>query len=285
MKQIYIFLVAALSFSLAVSAQTEVTIDGSATWIGFANVFETPANGGAFVFNSGWAVEDIKSTIGSDDTVTLQPNFNTYADNPTDPFWVDQTTLEGNKVFEGNTFIEDATLVGSELVFTGDVQSNTLSGEYEAYAFIKVFNADFSVLKEQTADLIAGETFEINYTNVEDTDAVVQYGFVVIGVNANPADEAALGNIVVGANTLSVASFDANSISVYPNPAVNNWNISSNSEVITAVAVYDVTGKQVLNASPDATTYSVDASTLAPGVYVTSITTTQGTKTMKLIKK
>ena len=98
MKQIYIFLVTALSFSLAVSAQTEVTIDGSATWIGFANVFETPANGGGFVFNSGWAVEDIKSTIGSDDTVTLQPNFNTYADNPTDPFWVDQTTLEAAKV-------------------------------------------------------------------------------------------------------------------------------------------------------------------------------------------
>lgn len=152
MKQIYFFMVIALSFTFNAAAQVEVTIDNEATYVGFANVFETDANGGGFVFNSGWAVEDIKSTIGtSENTVTLQPNFNTYADNPTDPFWVDQSTMEGNKTFEGNTFIENADLAGEEITFVGNVSSNTLSSEYEAIAFIKVFNADFSVVKSVTA--------------------------------------------------------------------------------------------------------------------------------------
>ena len=38
----------------------------------------------------------------SANTLTLQPNFNTWGDG-TDSFWVDQTTGLGNKIFEGNT--------------------------------------------------------------------------------------------------------------------------------------------------------------------------------------
>lgn len=286
MKHIYILLVAAMGFTFATNAQTQVTVDGSATWVGFANVFETDANGGGFVFNSGWGVDAIKSTIGvSENTVTLQPNFNTYADNPTDPFWVDQTTLEGNKVFEGNTFIEDATLIGQELTFTGMVDSNTLSNEYEAVAFIKVFNADFSVVKQETAALVAGEAFVINYTNVEGADAIVQYGFTVTGVNANPADEDALGNIVVGSNVLSVESFDASSLNVFPNPAVDRWSVTSSSDIITGITVYDVLGKVVLNVAPDSVSYTIDASRLNTGLYIANFTTPQGTKTVKLIKK
>jgi hypothetical protein len=285
MKHIYILFVAAMGFSFAVNAQTQVTVDGSATWVGFANVFETEANGGGFAFNSSWGVPDLKSTIGvSENTVTLQPNFNTYADNPTDPFWVDQTTLEGNKVFEGNTFIEDATLVGSELVFTGLVDSNTLSSEYTAVAFIKVFNADFSVVKQETAELVAGEAFVVNYTNVEGADAIVQYGFTVTGINANPADESALGSIVVGSNVLSVESFDPSSVSVYPNPTVDRWSVSSSSNMITSVVVYDVLGKLVFSATPDAMNYTIDASRLNSGLYIATVGTTVGTKTVKLVK-
>ena len=285
MKHIYILFVAAIGFSFASNAQTQVTIDGSATWVGFANVFETEANGGGFVFNSGWGVDAIKSTIGvSENTVTLQPNFNTYEENPTDPFWVDQTTLEGNKVFEGNTFIEDASLVGQEFYFTGTVDSNTLSSDYPAVAFIKVFNADFSVVKQETAQLVAGEAFSVHYTNVEGADTVVQYGFTVIGVNANPADEATLGSVVVGTNVLSVESFDPSSVNIYPNPSVDRWNVTSSSNVITGVVVYDVLGKIVLSAQPDAVNYTIDASRLNSGLYIATVTTTEGTKTVRLVK-
>jgi hypothetical protein len=163
------------------------------------NVFETPANGGGYVFGSGWGVPELQTVVDlAAGNVALHPNFNTYADNPTDPFWVDQSTGEGNKTMEANTYVEDNTLVGSEVTFTGPVAAYTLDAGYTAVAFIKVFNADFSVLKIETAPLVAGENFEVVYTNVEPSDTVLQYGFQVIGINANPANEVALGNVLIG---------------------------------------------------------------------------------------
>ena len=48
------------------------------------NVFDM--NGG-FQFGSNWAVQDLKTTIDQNaNTITLQPNFNAYADNPGDPY-------------------------------------------------------------------------------------------------------------------------------------------------------------------------------------------------------
>ena len=175
-----------------------INFDPAAAYIGYANVFETPANGGGFVFGSPWGVSDLKTVVDPTATVTLQPNFNTYDDNPTDPFWVDQATGLGNKDFEGNTYVDDPSLAGQELVWTGFVQVNDLDPSYAAEAFIKVFNADFSVLKIETAPLVAGEYFEVAYTNVEAPDTFVQYGWYVKGLNASSANEVALGTIVIG---------------------------------------------------------------------------------------
>ena len=179
--------------------EVNVEIDASSDLVGFANVFETPENGGEFVFGSPWGVEDIKTEVDSaENTVTLFPNFNTYADNPTDSFWVDQETGLGNKVFEGSTFVEDADLAGKIVTFEGEVQSYTLSPDYDAIAFIRVFNADFSVVKEVSEALTEAGHFSINFNDVDSADALVQYGFSVTGLNANPEDEEALGNVVIG---------------------------------------------------------------------------------------
>jgi len=285
MKQIYLVIALAVGFAFQSNAQNTVEVDASATWIGFMNVFETPANGGGFVFNSGWGIPELKTVIDvGAGTLTLQPNFNTYADNPTDPFWVDQTTLEGNKLMEANTFVEDNSLVGSELTFVGSAPSNTIDPAYEVVAFIKVFNGDFSVLKEETTMLVAGETFSVNYTNVEGADAVVQYGFKVTGINANPADEGALGSVVVGAQILNTNDFDAGSITAFPNPVVSDWNVSAR-ENITQITVFDVLGKAVLTVSPNETNYALNMSELQTGIYMAKVVTTSGNKTIKLVKR
>lgn len=186
------------SYSGDCSSAFVINFDPAAAYIGYANVFETPANGGGFVFGSPWGVSDLKTVVDPTATVTLQPNFNTYDDNPTDPFWVDQATGLGNKDFEGNTYVDDASLAGQELVWTGFVQVNDLDPSYAAEAFIKVFNADYSVLKIETAPLVAGEYFEVAYTNVEAPDTFVQYGWYVKGLNASSANEVALGTVVIG---------------------------------------------------------------------------------------
>ena len=97
MKTKLFTIAAALGVTLGVVAQNSVSVDTNAEWIGYANIFD-PATGD-FVFGENWGVADIKSTVdASGGTITLQPNFNTYADNPTDPFWVDQTTGEPRQI-------------------------------------------------------------------------------------------------------------------------------------------------------------------------------------------
>ena len=196
MKQFY-SLILTLLISSITFAQNTVDVDTANPVLGFANVFETPANGGGFVFASAWGVPDLKSVVDTGTgTITLQPNFNTW--NPNDPFWVDPNTGLGNKTFQAITYFEDNSLVGSPLTFVGSCSDYTLDPSFTVFAFIRVFNANFSVLKEETAMLVAGENFEINYTDVEPADTFVQYGFLVEGIVQDPADEATLGSVVVG---------------------------------------------------------------------------------------
>lgn len=286
MKKITI--ICSLILSTLVMGQNTVTVDGSAEFLGFANVFETPANGGAYVFGSPWAVPDIKSVIDAgNNTVTLFPNFNTYGDNPNDPFWVDQSTGLGNKVFEGNTFNENnSNLVGSELTFQAEVQSFTLSSDYVVTAFIKVFNADFSVLKQESVVLTQAGSFSITYDDVEPEDAIVQYGFSVTGLNANPADEGTLGNVVVGPFNLSTSEFEMASIVAYPNPTNGNWNISNKNLSNYSISLYDITGKLIaVTENISERNYTIDTSNLKAGIYLAKIISDNNSQSIKLVKR
>lgn len=281
MKKVYLLLSVLLTASFATNAQNTVPVDASANIVGYANVFETPANGEGYVFGDVWDVPDLKTVVDAGaNTITLQPNFSAW--DPADPFWVDGGV--GNKYFEGNTYVEDNTLIGSELTFEGTVVSNDLDASYEAIAFIKVFNADFSVLKIETAPLIAGSNFSITYTNVEPEDANLQYGFYVYGRNADPADEATLGSVVVTEQVLGVNEFNANTISTFPNPASDVLNITSQ-EAVTNVSVFNVLGQKVLQVTPESSVVAMNISGLNAGVYVAQISTAAGTKTTKFVKK
>ncbi|MCH9661761.1 MAG: T9SS type A sorting domain-containing protein [Bacteroidetes bacterium] len=284
MRKMYYLLALALCFSFASQAQNTVEVDANADFVGFMNVFETPANGQGYVFGDSWGVPDLKTTVDAGaGTITLQPNFNTY--DAADPFWVDQTTLEGNKFMEANTFVEDNSLAGEELTFNGYTNSNDLDANYEVMAFIKVFNADFSVLKIETAPLVAGQNFSINYTNVEGADTVVQYGFFVAGINANPVDESALGSVVVSAPLLGTNDVAAINVSVYPNPSNSVWNIETTNQNISTVEIYNILGKKVQSTPSNSTSVSINNESLAKGIYLAKISTDAGDVSVKLIKQ
>lgn len=276
-------MIAALSLSLGVAAQNSVSVDASGNWLGYANVFD-PATGD-FIFGETWGIQDIKTVVDAGaGTLTLQPNFNTYADNPTDPFWVDQTTGLGAKIFEGNSYIEDNSLAGAELTFSGNINSNTLDAEYDAVAFIKVFNANYSVLKQASVPL-TGANFEVVFTDVNPAeDAVVQYGFQIIGLNANPDNEAALGSVVVSGGALSVNDFNADSFSVAPNPSNSVWNVRSAQYDMTQVVLFDVLGKKVAQFNNPGTALAIDNSNLSKGAYFAQINTVSGSTTVQLMK-
>jgi len=196
-------LVAVLFFALLGTqngiAQNSVSVNGGAAWLGYANVFLT--DGSTFQFGSAWGVADLKSVVNvGANTVTLYPNFNTY--NAADPYWSNGAV--GNKVFEANTFVENNALAGQVLTFSGNVTSNTLNSAYTAVAFIKGLNpaTGYSTDVFVSAPLVAGQPFSITTDAAIPAGLVVQYGFTVKGLNANPAQEAALGNVVVASNVV-----------------------------------------------------------------------------------
>ena len=409
-------------------AQNTVTVDASAEQLGYATVLNLD---GSTAFGSAWGVPDLQTIVDpANNTMSLHPNFNTYADNPTDPYWVNQTSLLGAKLMVMETYVQSTELVGSPLTFEGTVQENTLqdngyvvfnvnngpllgqhqsvpagfggafttdgitedlvllldegsdpdpndgcepvtnSGDlagkialirrgvcefgfkalvaqnagaiavvvinnvegapivmaggdfgdqvtipvlmvsdvtgaaivaelaagntvnstmfltdYLAYAFIKVFNSDFTVLKDVYASLEeAGTEFSFTFDDIGDEDTFVQYGFGVAGINANPADEASLGSVVVTSNTLSVSDFTTINVSLFPNPTTQKINIQSDKQ-ITDVAIYNTLGQIVKNASPQATNFSVETSNLNTGVYFVSLKTDTASKTIKFIKQ
>ena len=382
MKKNYFTIALVFCFAFMGIAQNTVTVDASAEQLGYATVLNLD---GSFAFGQPWGVPELQTIVDpANNTMSLHPNFNTYGDNPADPFWVDQTSLLGAKFMVMETYVQSAELVGSPLTFEGTVQENTLqdngyvvfnvnngpllgqhqsvpagfggafttdgvtedlvllldeesdpdpndgcesvtnSGDlsgkialirrgtcefgfkalvaqnagaiavvvinnvegppiimaggdfgdqvtipalmisdvtgaaivaeleagntvnstmfftnYIMYAFIKVFNSDFSVVKDVYASLEeAGTDFSFTFDDIEDTDAFVQYGFGVSGINANPADEASLGSVVVTSNTLSVSDFNTINVSLFPNPTTNNISIQSDKQ-ITDVAIYN----------------------------------------------
>ena len=427
MKKNYFTIALVFCFAFMSNAQNTVTVDANAEQLGYATVLNFD---GSVAFGSTWGVPDLQTIVDpTNNTLSLYPNFNTYNDNPTDPYWVNQTSLLGNKFMIMETYVQSTELVGSPLTFEGTVQENTLQGngyvvfnvnngpligqhqslpanfggafttdgitedlvvlldegsdpdpsdgcepvtnaadlagkiavirrgvcefgfkalvaqnagaigvvvvnnvegppilmgggdfgdqvtipvlmvsdvtgaaiiaeleagntvnstmfltDYNSYAFIKVFNSDFSVLKDVYAPLVAGTDFSFTFDDIDDTDAFVQYGFGIAGINANPADEATLGSVVVTTNSLAVSDFNAINVSLFPNPTSDNITIESDKH-ITDVLIYNTLGQTVKSVSPQATNFSVETSYLNSGVYFINLKTDTASKTLKFIKQ
>lgn len=82
---------------------------------------------------------------------------------------------------------------------------------------------------------------------------------------------------------LSTNDYDAQTeaISAYPNPVENSFQINS-SENVENVKLYNISGRLVKTFKA---TNNYDISDLAKGIYITTIKTQLGTKTLRLIKE
>ena len=73
------------------------------------------------------------------------------------------------------------------------------------------------------------------------------------------------------------------SFSVYPNPVNNTLNISAGS-TIDAVNIFDLTGREVLRATPNVDKTSLDVSSLNKGFYLLTVKSGNQELTTKLVK-
>ena len=199
--------IAISSFSLlaltSVNAAT-VTVDPTASWQGFMNVFETPQHGGAYVFGSGWGIPDLTATF-SGPVLTLGPN----TVNDTSSFWYSPSGgpgAVGNKSMDANMYVETTGVyTGQTLTFSGNVLANTLFGHvnqlgngWTSVAFIKDFAPDYSSSVSITAPLVNG-VFNISLATINDPGRHIQYGFETIGPDVWSTDVGPYGNIQITA--------------------------------------------------------------------------------------
>ena len=97
---------------------------------------------------------------------------------------------------------------------------------------------------------------------------IIQYGFTIFGINANPVNEAALGSVVVTASTASgLAQYETNGISIFPNPASSQLHIRTD-QLIDQMYVRDLGGKQLLTAAAHGLNHTIDTSMLPSGIYI-----------------
>lgn len=172
--------------------------DSTATWLGYMNVFNLPADGGDFQFGSSWGIADLVANF--DDgagTLTMSPN--TIGD--PDPYWYiggGGPGAQGNKIMEANLYqqVDDGSLSGQTVTFEGFIQSNSFTAAHEARLFIRDFAADFSSVVETFIDADAG-AFSFSLDTIADPSRHVQWGMQVRGENVWFTDTAPFGDMVI----------------------------------------------------------------------------------------
>lgn len=196
----------------AAAAQAEtvaVQVDPAQPWIGFVNVFTLPVHpgddrgaylGGLFLeFNTAALPAGFSGAVAM-----LGPNTYLGGAPPGDPFWWQPDGAGGyrpNKVLESNFYVETsytgAPLAGKTVSFSGISLTQTLAAPYAVYAFVRDLWPDNSSLRASAAvPLLGGQAFEVSLDTLPGN--VVQYGFALVGPNADP-NTLGLGSVTVSA--------------------------------------------------------------------------------------
>jgi hypothetical protein len=198
MKSLFrnIALGAVLGAAVSANAAT-YTIDPSATWLGFMNVFNLPTAGGAYQFGSSWGLGDLSASF-SGTTLTLAPN--TIGD--PNAYWYTPSGgpgAAGNKIMDANFYQEfSGPLAGQTVTFTGNVLANTLTPAHTSIAFIKDFAPDYSSSVTTTVALTPG-LFNISLAAINDPARHVQFGFETIGPDVWITDVGPFGSVQITA--------------------------------------------------------------------------------------
>ena len=247
------------------------------------NVNDDGSQGG-FVFGEPWGVADLQTVLQPDvPNMTLHPNFNTY--NAEDPFWSNGEM--GNKIMRATTQVESWDMYnGADLTFTGSVAEHTLEG-YETVYFIKCLDPDagWTDMLDDAYVLPLPDSGEFSVSVSGDllpAGKLVQFGFSVIGLNANPASD--YGKVVIGDVGLSIGENDSLDMVIYPNPVDGDYvTIQTPLNGDKLVEVFDVNGRKVMERL--LTTNTLNVSSISAGMYIVKVTVEGQSNISKLIIK
>ena len=263
-----------------------VTVATSQAWNGYVAAFNVSDDAYAG-FGFSYPAADLRATATTT-SMTLEPNTAIWTAEAGNAAWFDQDATEQTAVLyiEANSYIEDNSLAGEALTFSGNVSVSDLGSGYTPVAFIKALdpNSGFATVLNNTVSISSTGDFTVSATAAElAAGYTIQYGFSVKGPLADPTDTS-LGSIVIGAETLRVEDVNVINVSVYPNPSSFDWNFRAPNTVIKSVEIFNLLGKRVVSQRNNSTDVAISTQGLTNGIYIARITTEQGTKSVKLIK-
>ncbi|MGZ3864949.1 MAG: T9SS type A sorting domain-containing protein [Bacteroidia bacterium] len=218
-----------------------------------------PANGNPLVGTYRYKIQ-ILDTAGT--FSYMSPYHNTvYFQNNSGTFNWNLYTVENMTLTPVTTFdlVRDNNATGSWQVISSIAGTQTSQTD-PAYTTYSV-TADWRV---EANGFNCTPTFRLGHNNNQSA---------IIKSKSNISNNRGIG--IANANAVSL-------LSVYPNPAKNNFTIETSSTDKQFVQVYDISGKVVLSQNIHGTT-NVDASSLNDGVYYINITNNKNTVNKRLV--
>lgn len=189
--------------------------------------------------------------------------------------WVQKgSTISG---INGSDFFGTSVDINADgsTIIAGTAGAGIISG------YAKIFKFTGNTWVQQGADLV-GET---NGDQFGRSSSISDDGSIVaVGTPFNDGNGTSAGHVRVFENTsLSIANFDNNSFSFYPNPARDVVHFSSKNS-IENITIYNLLGQEVVFKEVNSSEFVLDTSKLSNGTYVAKLNTGVKSQSVKLIK-
>ncbi len=193
----------------------------------------------------------------SNDVITLQPNTYVYdgATNPANPAYVNP---DGSAAayLEQDYYIQNDSLAGDVLTFSGYCSSNSLNSNYVARAFIKDGSPDWSVEHRYDAPLKAGQPFNVTFTSTPGDH--IQYGFGIWGPDNSATNPVTQGAVEVKVySPLSYINHSGNNLNLgFPTVINHSYAVQYKTNLLNGTwnTLITTNGPGVNVVVPDATT-------------------------------
>ena len=148
-----------------------------------------------------------------------------------------------------------------------------------SHANSELFAANDSFCEWQTI------VFDVTSEAATDKTKTVIFFDAQMAASANAADDVfMIDDITFGEfASLSTSKILISDVSIYPNPAKDFVNISA-AEKIDLIRIYDLTGRVVLQSTPNREKLNINVTDFSKGVYLVKLNAGDKESTIKLIK-
>lgn len=233
----------------------------------------------------GWLIDNVR-IVKSANNITWSPVTDLYTDAAATVSYVGGTTAS-------TVYVKSAT-VGSQsytatstVTATGCSTSNIVSVTVNALPDATVSRVDDILTAAETGatyqwyTCAAGPVYTPIGGATSQSYTATAIGSYAVDVTLNGCTSR---STCFDVTTLGSSSFDMNALTVYPNPVVDILSIRYNEE-ITAINVYDLSGRLVKQITPNQTEVEVNMSELAAAMYIVKVNAGGNQTEIKVIKK